>query len=253
MSGSTSIHSVVTTLNIIESMAKSVIPLRISELASAIGMTQPRIYRHLRTLVEQGYVTQDPSTEKYQLTLKLFHLGQSIAEQLDFLAEARRLMPTLMNRVKQTVTVGQVDDNGVRIMDILRYRSGIEISTPPGTLLGFHSSAQGKISLAFGPEWIWKKVKKQSLKQLTPKTITDIDHLKKEVEDVKIRGWAEAPEQALIGVNAIAAPIFDRSGNLAGTLSIVGSVQFLNPTTYPEYCGGLLDAANQISTRLGYQ
>lgn len=253
MSDSTSIHSVVTTLNIIEHMAKAGTAIGVSELARTIGITKPRIFRHLRTLLEQGYVMQDPITEKYLLTLKLFHLGQSIAEQVDFLSEARRVMPELMSQVKQTITVGQIDDDGIRIMDIMKCRSDIEITTPPGTLLGFHSSAQGKLALAFGPDWAWEKVKQQTLQQFTPKTIIDIEHLQKEIDMVQKRGWAEAPEQAMTGVNALAAPIFDKQGTFAGTITVVGSVQFLKPKSNPELCEAVLEAARQISSRLGYQ
>jgi IclR family KDG regulon transcriptional repressor len=253
MSDDTAIHSVVTTLNVIETMAKSNSPLGVSELARLIGITKPRIFRHLRTLVDRGYVMQDPLTDKYLLTLKLFHIGQSIAEQADFLSEVRRVMPALMEQVQQTITIGQVDADGIRIMDILRYRSNIEITTPPGTLLGFHSSAQGKLALAFGPDWVWSKVEKQALPQFTPKTITDIDRLKKEIESVKSRGWAEAPEQAMIGVNALAAPIFDRNAALAGMITVVGSVQYLKPKTDTELRDSVLNAAKHISSRLGYQ
>jgi IclR family transcriptional regulator, KDG regulon repressor len=253
MTDNTSIHSVVTTLSIIENMANSVSPLGVSELSRLIGITKPRIFRHLRTLVDEGYVMQDPITDKYLLSMKLFHIGQSIAGQVDFLSEARRVMPDLMNRVKQTITVGQIDEDGVRIMDILKYRSEIEITTPPGSLLGFHSSAQGKLALAYGPDWVWKKVEKKSLQQFTPKTITDISRLKKEINTVRDRGWAEAPEQALIGVNALAAPIFNNHSELVGTLTVVGSVQHLKPKSSPELCTSLLEAAHQISLRLGYQ
>jgi IclR family transcriptional regulator, KDG regulon repressor len=253
MAENTSIHSVVTTLNIIETMAESGHPLGVSELARSIGITKPRIFRHLRTLVDEGYVMQNPSTEKYQLSLKLFHIGQSIGERVDFISEARRVMPKLMEDVKQTVTLGQIDENGIRIMDILRCRSAIEITTPPGTLLGFHSSAQGKIALAFGPDSLWEKIENEALVQFTSKTITDIGRLKKEIDSVKTRGWAEAPGQALIGVNAMAAPVFDKYGALEGILAIVGSVQFLEPKKNPELRISLLDAAHQVSLRMGHK
>ena len=253
MSDSTSIHSVVTTLRIIENMAESVSPLGVSELSRAVGITKPRIFRHLRTLLDEGYVMQDPVTEKYLLTMKLFHIGQSVARQVDFLSEARRVMPDLMSRLKQTITIGQIDEQGIRVMDILKYRSDIEITTPPGSLLGFHSSAQGKLALAYGPDWVWDKIKKKSLQQFTTKTMTDIAALKKEANAIKKRGWADAPEQSLVGVNAVAAPIFDSRSELIGTITVVGSVQFLKPKSDPELCSTLLEAAHQISSRLGYQ
>ncbi|TDI63851.1 MAG: IclR family transcriptional regulator [Alphaproteobacteria bacterium] len=253
MSQSVPIHAVVTSLSIIETMAHADGPIGVSELARSTGTTKPRIYRHLRTLVDQGYVTQDPLTDKYLLSLRLFHLGQAIAEKTEFLSEARRIMPILRDRAKQTVTVGQAEDNGVRILDISRFRAEFEITTPPGTLFEFHSSAQGKIALAFGPKRLWQKVENHPLRKRTEKTNTDVARLKEEVDKIKKLGWAVAPEEVLIGINALAAPILDGTGMLAGTITIVGSVQYLKPKPAPELIAAVLDAAKQISTRLGYR
>ena len=95
MSDSAPISAVVTTLSVIEAMADYGDPIGVSELAKLVGANKPRIYRHLRTLVGRQYVIQDTETDKYQLTLRLFHLGQAIATGTSFLKEARRIMPLL--------------------------------------------------------------------------------------------------------------------------------------------------------------
>lgn len=253
MPESDSIQSVVTALDIIEYMARAGGPIGVSDLARGVGRTKPRIYRHLRTLVDQGYVSQDSQTEQYQLTLSLFHIGQAIAEQTSFLAEARRAMPKLYDRVQQTITIGQVEAGGVRVLDILRHRSEIEITARPGAVFDLHASAQGKVALAFGPASLWDIVEAEPLRALTDKTNTSLKHLKDNVARVKERGWAVAPEEALIGINALSAPVFDGNGALVGTLNIVGSVQFLEPDPAPHFIEAVTETAQQVSARLGYR
>ncbi len=253
MPESTPIHSVVTSVTIIEFMAYADGPLGVSEIARALDTARPRIYRHLRTLLERGFVAQDPNTEKYYLTLKLFHIGQAIADQTDFLAEARRVMPALRDKVNLTVTIGQFEEAGVRVLDILKHRSEFEISARPGALFDFHCSAQGKVSLAFGPAQLWRALEDRSLKAWTKKTNTDIDRLRKEVKQVKQRGWAVAPEEVLRGINALAAPIFGSAGTLAGTITILGSVQHLQARPDPALVSAVVEAAAVVSVRLGYQ
>ena len=248
-----SIQSVVTALNIIEHMAEAGGPIGVSDLARAVGRTKPRIYRHLRTLVDQGYVTQDPQTDQYQLTLAFFHIGQAVAEQASFLTEARRAMPALYDKVQQTITIGQVDADGVRVLDIIRHRSEIEITARPGAVFDLHASAQGKVALAFGPAALWNVVKAGPLRALTEKTNTSLKRLKDEVAQVKEQGWAVAPEEALIGINALSAPVFDGTGALAGTINIVGSVQFLEPEPAPHFIEAVVEAAQQVSARLGFR
>ncbi len=253
MSSSAPIDAVVTSLTIIEHMAQAGGPIGVSELARSIESTKPRIFRHLRTLVDQGYATQDPATDKYFLTPRLLHVGQAIADQTGFLTVARRFMPLLRDRVSQTVSVGQIENDGVRVLDILKHRSDVEITSRPGALFDFHSSAQGKVALAFGPEELWKKVQSRKMRKLTDKTNTDIARLRNEVEAVKKRGWAVAPEEILIGINAVAAPVYDSTQVLAGTITILGSVQFLKPKPEPHFVDALLDAAKKISLQLGFR
>ncbi|HEY3809046.1 MAG TPA: IclR family transcriptional regulator [Steroidobacteraceae bacterium] len=247
------IEAVVTTLNIIEHMAQARGPVGISELAQAVCMPKPRIYRHLRTLLSRGYVAQEPLSEKYGLTMRLSHIGRAIADQTGVQVEMRSVMPALRARVHQSVVVGQIEDDGVRVLDILRQPSAVEISSRPGTLFDFHCTAQGKVALAFGPPKLWKRVQRAPLRRYTDATHTDIARLKAEVDKVRKRGWAVAPGEVLSGINALAAPVFDAAGALVATIGVLGSVQHLAPRPAPALVAAVLEAANDFSRRLGYR
>jgi DNA-binding IclR family transcriptional regulator len=145
-----------------------------------------------------------------------------------------------------------VEKRGVRILDILKHRSDIEIATPPGTLFDFHSSAQGKIAMAFGPRWLLENIARTKLKRHTDHTCTDAELLRLEVAKVARNGWAVAPEEALMGINALAAPVFDAADELAGTITIVGSIQHLPATPPADVIAAVTDAAASVSARLGY-
>lgn len=247
------IDSVVTALAIIEQMAKADSAVGVSALASSIGSSKARVYRHLRTLVDRGYVEQHADTEKYSLTLRLFHLGQAVADQTDFLSACRRVIPALRSRTNLSVAVGQIETDGVRVLEIVKHRSAVEISTRPGALFDFHCSAQGKVALAFGPRDLWDRVSRRRLHAWTPYTNTDLGRLKAEIRRVQRRGWAVAPQEVLAGINALAAPIYAADGALAGTITVLGSVQFLKAEPSAEQIAAVLDAAAAISDRLGYR
>ena len=162
-------------------------------------------------------------------------------------------MPALRDKVGQTASIGQVEEQGIRILDIYKHRSHFEITTPPGTLFDFHSSAQGKVALAFGPSRLWDKIEAGKLKQWTPKTGLDVHKLKTEIGRIRRRGWAVAPEQAMIGINALAAPVFDAGGDLAGTIAIVGSIQHLTAKPEAKLVSAVREAAGEISGGLGFR
>jgi DNA-binding IclR family transcriptional regulator len=89
------VRSVRTAFEVLEVLAASEEPLGVTEIARALGITKTRGYRHLRTLLGSGYVTQDPRSEKYQAGVKLFLLGQKVAAQHSLLSAARKVMRPL--------------------------------------------------------------------------------------------------------------------------------------------------------------
>ncbi|SME98658.1 transcriptional regulator, IclR family [Tistlia consotensis] len=236
---------------ILEEMAPLGEGIRVTDLALRLGMPKPRIYRFLQTLTALGYVAQDPATERYHLTLKLFHLGQAIADGTQLTTVARPVMIRLRDATGQTTTLSVVEDRGMRVIDIVRMETPVQIVTKPGALLEFHASAQGKLALAFGKPALWDYVRTHPLAVLTRQTNTDIARLEREVQQVRRQGWAAAPEETLPGVNAVSAPILDAGNAMIGTITIAGSVQTILPEPEESQIAAVREAARSISNSLG--
>lgn len=245
------IQSLKHAFEVIEKMAAIGEPIGVTELAKALGIPKTRTFRYLRTLKTLGYVSQDSSTEKYRLTLRLFHIGQAVADSTQLLTEARAAMVQLRKETQQTVTLSSIENDGVRVLDIVRAHSPVQIVTRPGALLEFHSSAQGRVALAFGSASLWQAVRDKPMTQWTPHTNTDLATLEAEVAEARERGWATAPEQTLVGVNALAAPIFGANRELIATITVAGSLQHV-PARPPEaLLASVMQAARRISENLG--
>lgn len=249
--GAADIQSVGLAIRILESLAENRAPIGVTDLANALGMTKARIYRHLRTLVTLGYVAQDPSTEKYRLGVRFFVLSRAIGELFELVPAARPVAQALVEEFKQTVVVSMVEKNNIYVLEVFRSYSPVEIVTNPGAFLDIHATAQGKVALAYGPPELLERVESAPLRAPTPRTITDPAVLRREVQKVRQRGWAIAPGESLEGVNAIAAPIFDRNGALTGTLGIVGSIQFVPRTPSRRQIEAIVNAGKEISRSLG--
>ena len=125
---------------IIEVMAAAGETMRVTDLARQLGMPKARIYRFLQTLVAIGYVVQDAETERYRLTLKLFHLGQAIADGTQLITLARPELIRLRDVTGQTTTLSVLEEQGMRVIDIVRTDSPVQIVTKPGALLAFPAS-----------------------------------------------------------------------------------------------------------------
>lgn len=236
---------------IIEEMAPVGEGMRVTDLARRLGMPKARIYRFLQTLVAIGYVVQDPETERYRLTLKLYHVGQAIADGTQLITVARPEMIRLRDATGQTTTLSVLEEQGMRVIDIVRMETPVQIVTKPGALLDFHASAQGKLALAFGPARLWDVVRSRPLQAVTEDTLTDIARLEDEVAEVRARGWAVAPSQLLPGINAVSAPILDATNSMVGSINIAGPVQTIRPEPDAAQISAVRAAGRTISVSLG--
>lgn len=246
------IQSVHTALRLLEALSRNRNPMGVTEIARRMGTPKARVYRHLRTLLTDGYVDQDQETEKYRLGIKLYHLGRAAGDQMDLLTEARRVMQGLAGRYNLSVSLGQPIDEGVFIIDIVRTDSPFEISTRPGFVLPFHATAQGKVVLAHASQARVDRVLSAPLEKLTPHTVTDPEALRGQIRKAKLAGWAVAPEETLPGLNALAAPILAADGKIVATIAIIGTVQNLPKRPPRMLTEAILEGAHIISLALGY-
>lgn len=236
---------------LIETMAEIGEPVSVSDLARRLGIEKVRAFRYLRTLVSLGYAVQEPETERYRLSLKLYHLAQALADSTVLLREARPILLALRDATGFTVTLSQVEAEGMRILDMVRTAHPVEIVTRPGAMLDFHASAQGKVALAFAGEAGLRRLR-GPLREWTPQTQTDPEALAAELAEVRARGWADAPGQVLPGVNALSCPVFDMGGRIAATVTLAGPTSLLRSPPEAAVLKRLKAAAAALSEILGY-
>jgi IclR family transcriptional regulator, KDG regulon repressor len=246
------VQAVVLTLRILEHLAGAGRDVGVTTIAAALGTTKSRIFRHLQTLVSQGYAARAPDTERYRVGPQFVALGLAVSRGLDLATVAIPAMRDLRETLGHSVVVSRLEPEGMRVISMLSGRSPFEIGVRPGSILAFHATAQGKIGLAFGPETLRHSVFRSRLDLLTPRTISSVTTLRRQVEDAHAKGWAVAPNESLLGVNVLAAPIFGTGGECLGAIGIVDSIQFIEEAPSEEQIGQTLQAAREVSAALGW-
>jgi DNA-binding IclR family transcriptional regulator len=141
---------------------------------------------------------------------------------------------------------------GALVLTKMASSSPIEIGVRPGSELTFHASAQGKVMLAFAPAPLRERVLARPLHRFTEKTIVSSRKLEQELQEIVRQGYGAAPEEVALGLNAVAAPIFDAQGACVAAIAIVDTVRYLPEKARPGDVAQLIDAAQQISRNLGY-
>ncbi|WP_170149661.1 IclR family transcriptional regulator [Rhodoplanes roseus] len=245
------VRSVQLALDVLEAIAFSGDELGVTQLAEKLDVTKGSVHRHLHTLVERGYLVQNPATTRYAIGPKSRLLAR-FAPDADLIQVAEAPMRELRDRLGHTVVLSALTPRGALVLATLASTSPIEIGVRPGSELPFHASAQGKVLLAFAPRPVQERILARPMEKFTERTIVTRDHLEAELVRITRQGFASAPEEVLLGINVMAAPIFDERDGCIGALAIVGSIQYLPETPDADTVAALKDYAKQISRRFGH-
>lgn len=249
--GEAGVRSVQLALQVLEAVAFAGEPLGVTQIAERVGATKSSVHRHLLTFVENGYLVQDSATTLYSPGPMCRLLGH-VAPETNIVDLARGAMQDLRESLGHSVVLSTTTPRGPVVVMTLASRSPIEIGVRPGSELPFHASAQGKLFLANSTRPVQERILARPMRLFTPKTITDRAHIEQELIQIVQNGYASAPEQMLLGVNAIAAPIFDQKDACVASLAVVGSIQHLQANPDQETIDAVKFYASQISKKLGH-
>jgi IclR family transcriptional regulator, KDG regulon repressor len=245
------VQSIVMALEILEYLAREQDPVGVAAIATALGITKSRVYRHLRTLLKRGYIYQAGSFEKYQIGSRLVSLSHAVAESFQLANVGKAAISQLREALGHFTVLSERHADGMRVVATRAGKSMLEVQVKHGSLLPYHASAQGKLCLAFGEPALLDQVCRGKMEALTPYSITTPRALRAEINQVRRNGYATAFHESLVGTNSLAAPVLGPGQVLRGTVAVIDSVQFLPQHPSRTQIARVVTAARQITKLLG--
>ena len=225
--------------------------LGVTEIARDTDTTKPRVYRHLRTMVSMGYAVQRNGSERNARGPKLLALARVVGQSTDdgLIELARPVLHRLHQTFDHSFNLSLVYGDGVSIVESLSGKALVGITVRLNHEMPLHCTAAGKLLLA--ERWTKEgRLAHGKLTRFTPRTIVEPDELKQDLATVAARGWADAPEEVVLGINAVSAPVRDHRGDLVAMVSAMDSIQFIPPEPPQKLVEALKEAAAEISGRL---
>lgn len=225
--------------------------LGVTEIARETDTTKARVYRHLRTLLSMGYAVQRHGSERYARGPKLLALTRVVGQSADdgLIELARPVLQRLQQAFDHSFNLSLAYGDSVSIVESLPGKALVGITVRLNHEMPLHCTAAGKLLLVER----WKKQGRFAygkLARFTPRTIVDPGALKQDLATVSARGWADAPEEVVLGINAVSAPVRDHRGDLVAMVSAMDSIQFIPPEAPQKLVRALQEAAAEISERL---
>jgi IclR family transcriptional regulator, KDG regulon repressor len=196
--------------------------LAISDLARLADITPTTAYRITSILVKKGYVDQTHKRGKYCLSdKKLVDLAAIVGKRLKIRTIALPYIKELSKAIHENVELdlrrghlgfNVAAVNRARLLDTIPYQTSFSL----------YSTAAGKVFLAYMSEKEFQSyIDKIVLQPRTDNTITDIGKLKKQLKEIKEKGFSFDLEENILGVNGIAAPVTDLEENVIAVITVI--------------------------------
>lgn len=239
-------------LRLIEALALSEQPRGVSDLATELAMTKSNVHRLLQTLQAQGYVRQVPPHSTYELTTRIWELGNRVIRRMDLIKLARPAMTRLAQQTGETVHLSVLDDTEVVYLDKIESAHHIRAHTSVGARAPAFTVATGKAMLAQLPDEYLERFRPH-LRRYTDTTRITLEALHEDIVQARAQGYAVVPlGEWREGIAACACAILGRSGELVGAIGMSGPDTRIKRKQLRQIAVQVVEAARDISTALGH-
>jgi DNA-binding IclR family transcriptional regulator len=249
MNKSYQIQSLHVGFSILRSMAERKNPMTLSELSKATALHKSQLYRYLNSFVELGVLNRLPGEPpRWVLGPELIGLGGAALECLDVARQAVADIAALRDAINETVALSVWRERGPFFVIWEKSNNLVNVGLGVGSYVPLYT-ATGKVFRAFMPEEVTDPLY-QSEVVLGPIDTATYDG---DIEHIRQTRLSVTNSSLLSGVAAISTPVFDALGRMAGALSVIGVMGYLDVSENGQIASKLLSTAARISRNLGYR
>lgn len=239
-------------LRILEVLDRSPAGLPLKDIADVTALNKSTAHRFVAHLEGAGYLFRD-ETKAYMIGPKLVRLGSGITYQTTLCRISKPILNRVWKITGETVNLAIIDGRDVFYIDVLESLHAFRLVSKVGMRRPLHSTALGKAILSkMDAATLTESLRNICFERNTPKTLTDIALLKRNISQCSARGYALDDEEAAIGARCIGAAIIDANGKVAASISISGPAVRIGRDKLPLFAKTILSAADEISNKLGY-
>lgn len=194
-------------------------PVRLTDVAEALGIDKSNAAHLLKTLVASGYAVQGEG-RRYMATAKVAGAARSehTLEEIVAVKEAwRGALERLVADTGECAHLAVLVGSRVWYIDKVDSPLPLKVDHPIGALSPLHCTALGKAFLAFGRARI-----PETQPAFTPRTLTTRRALGEEIERTRQRGYSVDDEEFAHGIRCVARPVYDSQGDMIAAVGVSG-------------------------------
>lgn len=230
------VKSVTRAVQMLEVLSANGDAMGLGELAAAVGCSKTAAYNLVATLELRGLVRK--STEhRYVLGWKLLEWGEVVHSSATFGEGALAQLVVLSDATGETAMMAVLDGETTVCVELVESSRSVPLSISRGLREFAAASAAGQVLLAFSPLARRRRLLEGARVELTTR-----------LDRVCTEGSAVVANS---GEVAVAAPVFDYSGEVVAAVAVLGPESRLPETRVHEIVRDVTDAATAITIALG--
>lgn len=233
-------------LDILELLATESNPVTLTGIVNRLGRSHGELFRMVQVLEFRGYIEQEPGSDGYRLTDRLFSLGMQQPRTRTLIEVALPVMRQLAAAVGQSCHLALHTLGEMVVVARMESSEQLGFSVRVGYRRPLHQAASGAVLYAFQPEDVRRRWETFFDPPLSDKELAEF---RAHADEVRARHVELTPSKFVAGVTDISAPVM-RGGTCAAALTVPYLKKLQPAVSRRETAEMVREAADRISAQL---
>lgn len=181
--------------------------MTLTELAVALDAPKSSLFPILHTLCHYHMLSLNLDSGRYSIGYKAYEIGNAYVWNGGLKADIQKQMQDIVDACRETCFFAQLVEGDVFYLYKVDSTEPVRSVVSPGQRLPAYATGIGKALLSGKTKEQVKALYPYGLKALTPHTITDIERLCYQLNEIKINGLAFECEESTEYIRCVAVPI----------------------------------------------
>ena len=247
------VQSIARAFAIMEEVARNRDGISLADLSKRVGLHNSTTFHLVRTMVSLGYVRQIKDGKRYRIGRPLFALAASALDEIEMVSLATPVLEDLARETGESAHFAVRLGDAVVVIARTMGPGAFQLTDRVGVVRPAHCTALGKIILAaLRPDQLDRFLERTELKSYTAQSIVDVDALRREIDDVRLRAIAFDDGEFDAEVRCVALAVRDFTGQVIGAIGISGPVWRLSIQALQNRARSVRAAADRLSAEFGH-
>jgi len=224
----------------------------VTEIARKLQLSKGAAHKLLATFESEGFIKQNPSSKQYSLGYTLLELGNKVLKNHDLVEFSKPFLQRLSESTKELVCLCVIDGKDAIYVSKIESEHPIRFNVEENRRFPLYATSAARVILANRDQSFIDGVFEGDIKTYTSYSMKSPEQINARLAEIRRNGYEVSSNMRNVGVTGIAAPIFDASGLVVASVSLIGPSDRVD-SKKEEWVELVVQTTRDISAGIGYR